>query len=151
MCPNTEFSWSAFSRIWTEYGVIRSISLYSVRMRENYGPEKTPYLDTFHTETKTFFKKLKHWFLGENTKNRNTTLPYKTALLETGWEVGNGTITRSGVFHVAILLLRTLSQYKNLLWRVDFIYQITQMSIFACVWVFLSSLVIALNHFCYPL
>ena len=29
-CPNTEFFWSAFSCIWTEYG-----------------PEKTPYLDTF--------------------------------------------------------------------------------------------------------
>ena len=30
-CPNTEFFWSVFSRIWTEYR-----------------PEKTPYLDTFH-------------------------------------------------------------------------------------------------------
>ena len=29
------FFWSAFSRIWTEYGELRSISLYSVRMREN--------------------------------------------------------------------------------------------------------------------
>ena len=30
-CPNIEFFWSVFSRIQTEYG-----------------PEKTPYLDTFH-------------------------------------------------------------------------------------------------------
>ena len=38
-CPNTEFFWSVFSRILTEYGEIRS--------RKN-GPEKTQYLDTFH-------------------------------------------------------------------------------------------------------
>ena len=29
------FLWSVLSRIWTEYGEIRSISPYSVRMREN--------------------------------------------------------------------------------------------------------------------
>ena len=29
------FFWSVFSRIWTEYGEIRSISPYSVQMREN--------------------------------------------------------------------------------------------------------------------
>ena len=34
-CLHSEFFWSAFSRIWTEYGEIRSISPYSVRMREN--------------------------------------------------------------------------------------------------------------------
>ena len=28
------FFWSLFSRIWTEYGDLRSISLYSARMRE---------------------------------------------------------------------------------------------------------------------
>ena len=32
---NLEISWSVFSRIRTEYGEIRSISRYSVRMREN--------------------------------------------------------------------------------------------------------------------
>ena len=31
-CPYSEFFWSVFSRIWTEYGEILSISLYSVRM-----------------------------------------------------------------------------------------------------------------------
>ena len=98
-CPNLRsFFWPVFSRIRTEYGKIRSISPYSVRMRENtdqkrlriwtlfvslriqsecgkirtrknsvfghfsylsvfspnarkYGPEKTPYLDTFHAVT----------------------------------------------------------------------------------------------------
>ena len=36
------FAWSVFSPIRTEYGEIRSTS------PEKYGPEKTPYLDTFH-------------------------------------------------------------------------------------------------------
>ena len=34
-CSYSEFFWSAFSRIRTEYGEIWSISPYSVRMREN--------------------------------------------------------------------------------------------------------------------
>ena len=40
MCPNTEFFWSVFSRIRTEYREIRNISPYSVRMRENTVQEK---------------------------------------------------------------------------------------------------------------
>ena len=31
----SEFFWSVFSRIWTDDGMIRSISTYSVRIREN--------------------------------------------------------------------------------------------------------------------
>ena len=34
-CPYSELFWSAFSDIWTEYGEIRTIFLFSVRMREN--------------------------------------------------------------------------------------------------------------------
>ena len=34
-CPYSEFFWSVFSRIRIEYGEIRSISPYSVRIREN--------------------------------------------------------------------------------------------------------------------
>ena len=34
-CPYSELFWPAFSRIQTEYGEIRSISPYSVRMRQN--------------------------------------------------------------------------------------------------------------------
>ena len=34
-CPYSELFWSVFSRIWTEYGDIQSISPHSVRMREN--------------------------------------------------------------------------------------------------------------------
>ena len=34
-CLYLEFFWSVFSSIWTEYGEILRISMYSVRMREN--------------------------------------------------------------------------------------------------------------------
>ena len=50
-CPNTEFCWSVFSRIRTEYGEIQSISLYLVRMQENAGKIRTriiPNTDTFY-------------------------------------------------------------------------------------------------------
>ena len=33
--PNTEFFWSVFSRIWTEYGNLRRKSPYSVQIRKN--------------------------------------------------------------------------------------------------------------------
>ena len=49
-CPNTEFFWSVFSCIWTEYGEIRYLSVFSPNV-EKYEPEKTPYLDTFHAVT----------------------------------------------------------------------------------------------------
>ena len=39
------FFWSIFSRIRTEYGDLLHKFPYAVR---KYGPEKTPYLDTFH-------------------------------------------------------------------------------------------------------
>ena len=48
MCLNTEFFLSVFSCIWTEYGEILCITPYLARMRGKYGPEETPYLDTFH-------------------------------------------------------------------------------------------------------
>ena len=33
-CPHSELNWSAFFRIWTEYGEIQIISPYLVQMRE---------------------------------------------------------------------------------------------------------------------
>ena len=47
------FFWSVFSRIWTEYGEIlrrdtEYLSVFSPNAGK-YGPEKTLYLDTFHT------------------------------------------------------------------------------------------------------
>ena len=41
------FFWSVFSRIWTEYGEIWSISPYSSPNAGKFGLEKTPYLDIF--------------------------------------------------------------------------------------------------------
>ena len=45
----SEFFWSAFPRIRTEYRKTQSISPYSVRMRENTKTRKNPNTDTFHT------------------------------------------------------------------------------------------------------
>ena len=42
-CLYSELFWSGFSRIWTEYGEIRSISPYSVRMRENRDQNHSEY------------------------------------------------------------------------------------------------------------
>ena len=39
-CPYSEFFWSVFSHIRSEYGEILRISSYTVRMRGKYGPEK---------------------------------------------------------------------------------------------------------------
>ena len=47
MCPYSEFFWSVFSCIQTEYGKILCISPYSVRMREKQ-TRKTPNTDTFY-------------------------------------------------------------------------------------------------------
>ena len=42
-CPYSEFLWSAFSRIRTEYGDICSISWYSVKMRETSDQNNSKY------------------------------------------------------------------------------------------------------------
>ena len=42
-CPYSVLFWSAFSRIWTEYGEIRIISPYSVQMRENADRNNSDY------------------------------------------------------------------------------------------------------------
>ena len=42
-CPYSDLFWSVFSRIWTEYGEIWSISPYSVRLRENKDQHNSQY------------------------------------------------------------------------------------------------------------
>ena len=42
-CPYSELFWSVFSRIQTEYGEIRSIFPYSVRMRKNTDQNNSKY------------------------------------------------------------------------------------------------------------
>ena len=44
-CLYSELFWSVFSGIWTECGYIRSISPYSVRMRENTNQNNSQYED----------------------------------------------------------------------------------------------------------
>ena len=48
-CPYSEFFWSVFFRIWTEYGEMLRISPYPVQMRENTGSEKLR-IRTFFTQ-----------------------------------------------------------------------------------------------------
>ena len=50
------FFWSVFPRFRTEYGETRSVSSPNA---EKYGPEKTPYSDTFHAPG--YRKKLVAW------------------------------------------------------------------------------------------
>ena len=42
-CPYSGIFWSVFSRTWDEYGEIRSISPYAVRMQENTDHKKSEY------------------------------------------------------------------------------------------------------------
>ena len=57
-CPFSEFFWSLFSSIWTEYGEIGSISPCSVRMRENTDQKNSGKCSyTFHA----VWKVIKAW------------------------------------------------------------------------------------------
>ena len=47
-CQYSELFWSVFSSIWTEYGEIRSISPYSIRV-SRMRTRMTSNTDTFHT------------------------------------------------------------------------------------------------------
>ena len=49
-CPYSEFFWSVFSHIRTEFGKIRSISPYSVQMSENTNQKNSEYRH-FHAVT----------------------------------------------------------------------------------------------------
>ena len=53
--PENCLFWSVFCRTWTEYGEIRSISPYSVQMRE-IRTRITPNRDTFYTVNDSKFK-----------------------------------------------------------------------------------------------
>ena len=55
--PYSEFLWSVFSRIRTEYGETRSISPYSVRMRENTDQKNSEY-EHFLRSSNTVYKNL---------------------------------------------------------------------------------------------
>ena len=77
-----------------------------------------------------FFKKLEYRFLVENTKVENATLPYKTALskanvnanrvVSTKWTYHKERSFASNYFIVSKILI----QFKNLLQRVDLVYEL---------------------------
>ena len=48
-CPHSEFFWSVYSRIWTEYGEMWSIFPYSVRMRK-IRTRRSPNTDISHSK-----------------------------------------------------------------------------------------------------
>ena len=52
-CPYSEFLWSVFSRIQIEYGKIRSMSPYLVRMRENTDQKNSEYKHSSHSDNKS--------------------------------------------------------------------------------------------------
>ena len=80
-------------------------------------------------KTKTFFKKLEYLFLVETTKIENTSFPFKTALSEANVKT-NRMATTKWTYHKErsfasnyFIFLKILFQFKNLLNRVDFLYQ----------------------------
>ena len=50
-CPYSELYWSAFSRFWTEYEEVWSISPYLVRMQENVDQNNSQYWHFSRSET----------------------------------------------------------------------------------------------------
>ena len=78
------FLWSVFSRIQTEYGEIRSISPYSVRMRKNAGKMRTRITlntDSFYV-VNSMIKLLKYFVLyWQGWWNKGTTRLTRYTLL----------------------------------------------------------------------
>ena len=56
-CLYSEFFWSAFPRIQTEYGEILRISPYSVQMLENMDQENSEYGHFLHSGYETYTAK----------------------------------------------------------------------------------------------
>ena len=80
-------------------------------------------------KTKTFFKKLEYRFLVEATKIENTSFPFKAALLEANVNT-NRMVTTKLTYHKEwsfasnyVIILENLFQFKNLLKRVNLMYQ----------------------------
>ena len=62
-CSYSELFWSGFSRIWTKYGEVLRVSLYSVRMWENTDHNNSKYKNFLHSGiflfllTRSFYQK----------------------------------------------------------------------------------------------
>ena len=67
-CPSSELSWSAFSRIRTEYGEIPRISPYLVRMWENADQNNSEYEHFLHS---AFYSNNRSYFVNQLRNNQN--------------------------------------------------------------------------------
>ena len=80
-------------------------------------------------KTKSFFKKMEYRFLVESTNTENASFSYKTAILEANVmtkRMVNSKWTYSierGFANICSSFLKILFQFKNLLQRVDLMYQ----------------------------
>ena len=59
-CPYLELFWSAFSRIRTELGEVRSIYLYSVQIRENMDQKNSEY--GYFSRSVSFMSVVKNYY-----------------------------------------------------------------------------------------
>ena len=80
--PNTEFFWSVFSRIWTEYGDLHRKYPYSVQMRKNTD-QKNYLLGQFLRRFRLAYTNF-HWNSGFPIQKWDDILPpYKASILLT--------------------------------------------------------------------
>ena len=85
--------------------------------------------ETDFLENKTFLKKLECRFLAESTKIENALFPYKTSISEANVKT-NKVVPTKWTYHkersfasTYFIFLKILFQFKNLLHRVDLLYQ----------------------------
>ena len=70
-CPYSEIFWSVFSRIWTEYEEIRSVSPYSVIMPENKDQKNSEYGHFSRSATEMFGKRWLKEYLSALTERKS--------------------------------------------------------------------------------
>ena len=89
-CPYSNFLWSLFSRIWTDYGEILRISPHSVEMRENTD-QKNPF-HSFHFSRSVNLHKFESNSADfEILVNGQTNDRHKTKILGLQWDKLNDT------------------------------------------------------------
>ena len=76
-CPYSEFFWSVFSCICTEYGEILSMSPYSARLRENTNQKNSKYGHFSHSveNLDSIFQKKKKKKMKKRNAQRHTQNP----------------------------------------------------------------------------
>ena len=81
-CPYFEIFWSVFSRIWTEYGEIRSISQYPVRTWENTDQKNSKCEHFLHSDNESAkYILVKTIFRGVLRRNKKLRTVWKPKLV----------------------------------------------------------------------